>query len=432
MTKKVSIILPTYNMARTIERAIDSVFSQTYQNLELIIVDDGSKDNTYPIVKEILNKNKKEIQYLYQENQGRSAALNKGIEHSTGDYLAFLDADDTLTKDSIESRLNFLESNPEKEAVFADTNFIDLKGDIYFIKKPYSLNNEKDLAMRFLSAPTTPFHSVSFMYQKSVFNKIGYFNPDIRRTEDREFSFRLLSNCSAGYLSHPVYNYTPDTHTRMTRIKNRARVIRDEISMIKKHTDGLQKFNLIGKSLTVSALKMAYEIFSYKKTSLENFLYIKEALGKDGKLIMVYKIRTMYPGADKHLDVVLSNGIDNLGKPKQDKRITPGKEKLRKYWIDELPQLYNLLKGDISLVGIRPRTDKEWSVYPEPHKTNALKHKPGLMGVSYSHDNIKDFQQHTEIEAEYLKQKEISPFLTDLKYFSKIVYNILVKGLRSR
>lgn len=432
MSKKVSVILPTYNMAHTLERAVDSALSQTYQNLELIIVDDGSKDKTYSTVKKILHQNKREIQYLYQENQGRSAALNKGIKHSTGDYITFLDADDTLTKDSIKTRLNYLESNQEKEAVFADTNYVDLKGNIYFIKKPSSFTEEKDLAIKFLSAPTIPFIPISLMYKKSVFDKVGYFDTKNRRTEDRDFSFRLLSKFNVGYLSHIVYNYTSDTHSIRTRLKNRLRGIKDETLMLKKHTKGLERLNLTTKAIMVSSLKMAYELFTYNKTGLGSFFYIKEALGKDGKLIRAYKIRTMYPGADKHLDSVLSNGVDNLGKPIGDTRITPGKEKLRRYWVDELPQLYNLLKGDLSLVGIRPRTDKEWSVYPEAHKTNALKYKPGLMGISYSHNNIKDFQQHTEIEAKYIKQKELSPFLTDLKYFSKIMHNIFVKGLRSR
>ncbi len=166
--------------------------------------------------------------------------------------------------------------------------------------------------------------------------------------------------------------------------------------------------------------------------SLEKFFYVKEALGKNGKYIKTYKIRTMIPYADRSIDNILLNGLDNLGKPKNDIRVIENKRRLRKYWIDEIPQFYNLLKRDITLIGIRPKTEKNWSIYPTQHKNHALKHKPGLMSVIHSDVNVKTFEEAIKIEEDYLNQKDNSPYLTDIKYFFKIVYNIIFNNLRSR
>lgn len=96
---KVSIVIPTYNSANTLEKAIKSVLNQTYHNIELIIVDDGSTDSTKKIVHSFSDSNN--IVYVYQENRGVSVARNRGIAKSTGEYLFFLDSDDYIDSDLI-------------------------------------------------------------------------------------------------------------------------------------------------------------------------------------------------------------------------------------------------------------------------------------------------------------------------------------------
>lgn len=88
----VSVIITTYNRANLVSRAIDSVLNQTYKDFELIIIDDGSTDNTKSLIDSYLQKDKR-IVYFYQENKGWPSALNKGIELSKGEYIAFLDSD---------------------------------------------------------------------------------------------------------------------------------------------------------------------------------------------------------------------------------------------------------------------------------------------------------------------------------------------------
>jgi len=88
--KKVTVIIPTYNMEKYITGAVDSALNQTYENCEIIVIDDGSTDNTFNILKRYNNK----IRYIKQDNKGLACARNVGIKKSIGDYIALLDADD--------------------------------------------------------------------------------------------------------------------------------------------------------------------------------------------------------------------------------------------------------------------------------------------------------------------------------------------------
>lgn len=110
---KVSVIIPTYNRARYVCEAIDSVLSQTFTDYEILVVDDGSTDNT----KEALNKYKNKIRYFFQENRGVSAARNLGIKNAEGEYLAFLDSDDVWFPQKLALQTNILGKVPKDTAM---------------------------------------------------------------------------------------------------------------------------------------------------------------------------------------------------------------------------------------------------------------------------------------------------------------------------
>ncbi len=164
---------------------------------------------------------------------------------------------------------------------------------------------------------------------------------------------------------------------------------------------------------------------------LANYVYAREALGRNGEPFLQYKLRTMPPDADgaiKSMAVVK----DGLGKIVNDSRIIPSRAWLRKYWVDELPQLVNIARGEMSLVGIRPKPEEEWTEFPPDQKQRALRYKPGLFGIPYAHANPHTFQDLVHAQELYLTLKEIAPTLTDTLYFAVICYNILAKGMRSR
>lgn len=110
-TSKVSIIIPAYNAAKYIVRAIESVLGQNCDNLEIIIVDDGSKDNTESLLREYVGD--KRIKYLKTENKGVSHAINRGLKEITGDYVCFLHADDVFLPDKIKKQITFMQRFPQ-------------------------------------------------------------------------------------------------------------------------------------------------------------------------------------------------------------------------------------------------------------------------------------------------------------------------------
>lgn len=121
---KISVIIPTYNRAKYICEAIDSVLNQTFRDFEINVVDDGSTDNT----KEVLNKYGNKIRYFYQENKGVSTARNLGLHNTQGEYIAFLDADDTWLPFKLNSQIDIITTKPDTALIFTDIESFDQYG----------------------------------------------------------------------------------------------------------------------------------------------------------------------------------------------------------------------------------------------------------------------------------------------------------------
>jgi lipopolysaccharide/colanic/teichoic acid biosynthesis glycosyltransferase len=155
-------------------------------------------------------------------------------------------------------------------------------------------------------------------------------------------------------------------------------------------------------------------------------------IGKNGKYIHVYKLRTMHPYSEYIQEYIYTNNnIEATGKFNNDFRITTIGRFLRKFWIDEIPMLYNLLNGDIKLVGVRPLSRQYFSLYPDESQQLRSKYKPGLLPPFYK-DLPKSFAQIIDSEKKYLESYEKHPLLTDIKYFFAILNNILIKRVRSK
>ena len=220
---KISVIIPSYNSAHCLPDAIDSILAQDYQNLEILVVDDGSTDNTKDVINSYINSVKKNrscrILYVYKENGGVSSARNVGIENARGEYIAFLDADDTLLENSISQRVAFMEENQEVGIVFTnyyifanedkslsehkiayDEIFLtNLKsnsehncGDNYIMNKSFYPN--------FLSFRPFPIWTGTVMIRKTILDSVGIFREDISSGEDRDYWMRIIKNHIVGYI----------------------------------------------------------------------------------------------------------------------------------------------------------------------------------------------------------------------------------------
>jgi len=118
---KVSVIIPIYNRLQYLPAAIGSVLNQTYQDFEIIVVDDGSTEDVKGKISEYIKQNpSKKIKYFYQENKGVSAARNRGIKEATGEYIAFLDSDDIWVPEKLSLQTEYLAKNKTIDVVFGD------------------------------------------------------------------------------------------------------------------------------------------------------------------------------------------------------------------------------------------------------------------------------------------------------------------------
>lgn len=263
----VSVIIPTYNMGRFLPRAVSSVRSQTQKPLELIIVDDGSTDDTREIIDTLSKFTARSgitLVAISQLHKSKSAASNVGISVARGDAITLLDADDILPGRSIELRTKYLEEHPGKDAVFTDTNYVDARGLVYHKRKPYT-DDPRKLTLSFLSAWKAPFHPMSVMYRKRAFDMAGSFDVENSRAEDSDLAYRMLTRCSVGYLPEPAYTYFTSTHDLKERMSNRMRCVRDRAKMIKTYSNGSFKAYLYAELFLASALKLAHELVTSKR-----------------------------------------------------------------------------------------------------------------------------------------------------------------------
>lgn len=189
-TPLVSIIIPTYNNGRFISFAIDSALNQTYRNLEIIVVNDGSIDDTKEIIKQYQGR----IKYIYQANQGPASARNKGIKESQGKYLQFLDADDLISSEKIEKQVEFLEKEKYPVVVYSDVRYF----------RDYDIEHLIDLSFphytgyifsKLLDSNFIPVNAP--LFTRLCFEQVGLFKGNktyLYGVEDWEFLLRLASN----------------------------------------------------------------------------------------------------------------------------------------------------------------------------------------------------------------------------------------------
>ena len=161
-------------------------------------------------------------------------------------------------------------------------------------------------------------------------------------------------------------------------------------------------------------------------------LFKMRRVGKNGKIIGVYKLRTMHPYSEYLQDYILKlNGYSETGKPADDFRLVPWGKYVRRYWIDELPQLINLIKGDLKLVGCRPVSERYFQDIPKEIQELRLSQKPGCIPPYVALNRKGSVESVLQAEREYLEEKIRNPFFTDTKYFFKAIYNIVFKNKRS-
>jgi glycosyltransferase involved in cell wall biosynthesis len=211
MIPKVSVVIPTYNRAEQVCQSVESVLAQSYTDVEIIVVDDGSSDGTEKSLKAIYGDR---IRYFYQANQGVSMARNKGIVEARGEWIAFLDSDDLWEKDKLEWQLKTLERfSPDCSACYTDVRFYNnyetrtifqLAEESYHHKEAAGINRE---ILRILVRPGGAGMLVcpsSFIARTDVIRRTGGLSSKLRYQQDTEFMFRIAMLTEFCYVNHPL------------------------------------------------------------------------------------------------------------------------------------------------------------------------------------------------------------------------------------
>lgn len=190
---KISVIIPTYNRASFLEKSIKSVLNQTAKIDEIIVVDDGSNDNTSQIIKQF------DVKYIYQNHQGVSKARNTGIINAKNEWIAFLDSDDIWHNNKIEQHIIFHTKNPNHLASYTNEQWI--RNGKIIQQKGYQ---EKEQPSFLNSLKLCKIGASTFFCHKKIFEAIGYFDETLIACEDYDLWLRILQKYPIQYIEEKL------------------------------------------------------------------------------------------------------------------------------------------------------------------------------------------------------------------------------------
>ena len=255
---KVSIVIPVYNAEKYLDECINSALNQTFQDIEIIAVDDGSTDNSPKILKKYSDK----IKIITKTNGGTATALNAGINKATGEWIKWLSADDALYPNAVKELILEAEKLQNKKNVILYSNYdkIDSSGEVIkqFIESNYNDMNSFDfnviLLDHFIGNGTT------CLIHKSAFNKYGYFDEKIGFQEDYELWLRfcLQFNCRLHLIPKILAKYR--IHEKQLTIVN--------VDKNLENTEQIRKL-VLGRLSQEERQKYEIALFQYEKSSIK-------------------------------------------------------------------------------------------------------------------------------------------------------------------
>lgn len=215
---RISIVTPSYNQAKFLEETILSVINQNYDNLEYIIIDGGSNDNSIEIIK----KYEKYLTYWFSEKDGgQTEAINKGLKKITGDIWAFICSDDVYSKGAFEKCIKTFEDNPKVDAIYGDCNFINSEGIVTRVKKPPKFDRSRLLKGNYIYQPSV------FCRNKTI-KEFGYFNENLDFGMDYEYWLRISQKKNMMYVDYNFSNYRLHSNSKsMKSIVKQQKDVRD-------------------------------------------------------------------------------------------------------------------------------------------------------------------------------------------------------------
>jgi len=294
---KVSVIIPTYNRAGRVVAAVDSVLGQTYEDRGIIVIDDGSTDET----KAVLQRYGGKIKCLFAEHDGPIAARNLGIRNSTGKYIAFLDSDDTWLPDKLAAQIEVLERDEDVGLVFTDMYLVDEKGKTEKLFSDWADIVDGRVFRHLLRGNFISMSSV--VIRKTCLDRVGALEESAAQigVEDYHLWLRLTKHFAVKYIDRPLVNYSIGGEDKLTSVDKLDKLAR--ISEVLRDIGG--KMDLSGEErrlLRKSAAKNLYEMGRLLSRSGSH----EKAVEKFGSAI---KLRPLYLRAYYFLLVSFLNAV---------------------------------------------------------------------------------------------------------------------------
>ncbi|NOR71688.1 MAG: glycosyltransferase [Methylomarinum sp.] len=296
----VSIILPTYNRATLLPKAITSILTQTHRHLELIVIDDNSIDNTQEIIHSF---NDPRIQYYKNStNLKLPRALNHGFSKAKGDYLTWTSDDNVFSTEAIEKMLATLEES-NKDFVYADYflfSDLDSKGQPL---NPYQINQSSELQLE-----KGNHIGACFMYSRKIYEYIGDYDPDLILVEDYDYFIRIAKHFSFIHLPEPLYYFRRDDNTlycsRYSEVKASDVLVRFKYQLITQQ----QALDIVTDLITISLINNKKHGLSHLYHFANTFSYRLSQLILQ---IIHYKIRrqlrhSLFKTLDKYNNMQLN------------------------------------------------------------------------------------------------------------------------------
>ncbi|WP_298973378.1 glycosyltransferase family A protein [uncultured Psychrobacter sp.] len=263
MTPLVSIIIPVYKVEKYIEKCMQSLLDQTYDNFEALVVDDGSPDSSIALAKELVGNDSRFI-FFEKENGGQGSARNLGLDHARGEYIAFLDSDDSYTPYALETIVTEFKENSSFSILCFGVNKVDERGRL--IQKSYSAgsitNTDSDVLL--LKRTLTNYFWDKVFLSKHI--KKFRFSIDIKTYEDVDLIYQVVFGQNIKVISSCLYNYTQRLGSTTYSVP--ISFIEDKKRVVKNSKDFLQKNDLLDNHRAYFNTYYLLEIFNKPLSTL--------------------------------------------------------------------------------------------------------------------------------------------------------------------
>jgi len=293
MMWKASVILPCYNGPRWIADAVESVLAQTYEDFELVMIDDGSTDNSKEIVASYLCDER--VRYIYQENRGFSAAVNRGIRESRGSLIGFIGQDDLWMPNKLELQVEYLRDHNSVDLVHSNYCTIDSEARLVRvrdIRMPEATSN-KELVKELFLTNFIGFETV--LVKKRCFDEVGLFDEQMVGSSDRDMWLRIAGKFNIGYIDIPLVKKR-EHKGQVSKVYAEA-MIKDKFLMVKKAVVSYPFLKKVERKL-LSSLYYSWGIVllqkGNKKKAIQKFLQAIKCQPLKIKAVMAYLSPDIY------------------------------------------------------------------------------------------------------------------------------------------